>query len=226
VSIFANTNNPGNLTAPGGASLYPGQTGSYTSLNGFTYAVFGSVQDGYNALVDYVQRNLPKYSTPSAFVQHYLGTSTPNAANSNPAGYQATTAPAINSGDPNAIATAISKAEGSSLAGVNTGGGVLGNILGRNTGQTDVAGLSGNLASDFQNLLTGTVFAVENPGNIVGAAISPNNITTAQAKKATADATALNPISWIKSGGLILLGIILVGLAAFLLARGGKALAS
>lgn len=219
MSIFANTNNPGNLTDPGGAILYPNQTGSYTSANGFTYAVFASVQDGYNALVDYVQRNLAAYPTPSAFVQHYLGTSTPNSANPNPAGYQATIGPAILSGDPNAIATAISKAEGSSLSGVNT------------ASTAAPTSLLSEFGGVLNNAMLGMEFTAQNgvPAAL-GVATGITQPTTAQANAAGAaaqkDTGALNPLPWIKTGGLIVLGVLLVGIAAFLLARGGKALSN
>lgn len=221
MSIFDNTNNPGNLTAPGGALLYPGQTGAYTSGNGFTYAVFGSVSDGYNALVDYVQRHIAAYPTPAAFVQHYLGTSTPNSANANPAGYAASLSGAFSSGSPQAIATAISNAEGK-----QNGAAVAG--LGTTATPGTALGGFGDLLS---NALTGAEYTFQNGiGAGLNAAVNPNSITQAGAAKATAaankDKTALDPLPWLKTGGLIVLGIIVVSIALFLLARGGKSLAS
>lgn len=269
MSISSISNNPGNLTvayaggaggpAYGSASDidYAGQTSGYTSSNGYTYAVFDSIADGYNALVSYVQRHLGSASSAQQLAANYLGTSTPNAVNANPSGYAAQLSAAFATGNPATIATAIVGAEGNSamLGGVTaasavgygnlntsaanyTGAstnifdeGFIGSLLGRDPGQTSAFGLTGSLSQDFSNLVTGGAFAAQNGvGATLGVASGMSQPTTAQAVAATATAkqvlSATNPLTWIKSGGLIVLGVLLVGIAAFLLARGGKALSN
>lgn len=91
-------NNPGDLTVCGPGQkcdnqiIYPGQTGTATSLNGFTYAVFGAADDGFYALEDYISRHLDKWGTSSQFVGGYLGVKNlqPTSANANPSGYLST----------------------------------------------------------------------------------------------------------------------------------------
>lgn len=137
-NIGLNTNNPGNLTVNGpGSFLYPGQTGVYSSGNGFNYASFGTPQAGSNALIGWLQNNLgtnPQTSLSNVgdTLGYYLNSgfngvqNTP--ANPNAVGYAAGVASSLGMGlsdnftatqlqDPNflnQLGAAISKQEGTS----------------------------------------------------------------------------------------------------------------
>jgi len=126
-------NNPGDLTVSrNNQNLYSteGQTGVYSSPNGLFYPVFATAQDGWNALVDWIQSNIGSndansITTPSELASYYLNgsfgplqsTSLNPAANS----WLQSLLSGLGISNPNAqlsqfsptqIANAISKAEG------------------------------------------------------------------------------------------------------------------
>lgn len=83
-------NNPGDLTVSrSNPNLYAtsGQTGVYASPNGLSYPIFVNVQDGWNALIEWIQSNVgsnPNNSltTPSELASYYLnGTFGPLVSN-------------------------------------------------------------------------------------------------------------------------------------------------
>lgn len=64
MSIETQANNPLGLTVAGpgygnpAALLYPGQTGTLGASTGYTFATFGSAQDGINAGVNYIAQKI------------------------------------------------------------------------------------------------------------------------------------------------------------------------
>lgn len=196
------TNNPGNLTVnKPGQLLYPGQVGTYAA-NGFNYATFGSVQDGFNALTNYVSRHVASgWNTASKFAYGYLGTSTANAANPYPQNYAATLSKYFDPSDPSAIATGIATAEGNGkqVAGL-TGGGA--GLLEAAKGQL------GNFKIGVANFAIGAGAVANDPHAAAGALV--DSVATSafgNAFKNYASRTAL-----------IVLGVILVAGALIILA--------
>lgn len=112
--------NPGNLTVNyPGQMLYAGQTSTYSSPNGFVYAVFGTAQAGWDALVTYIN-NHAAGQTVGQILQRFGAPAQANSANPNPGAYVSnfesgsgglsTSAPAT--GNATTIAAGIATAEG------------------------------------------------------------------------------------------------------------------
>lgn len=122
-NLALENNNPGNLTVNyQGQILYPGQTGTMTSRNGFTYATFPDAQTGFAALVDYIKRHVANGVSTVGGLLNLFGAPSggANSANPNPNAYTSNfdnyTGLAPNSSilgiDPNVLAGGIATAEG------------------------------------------------------------------------------------------------------------------
>lgn len=114
-------NNPGNLTVNSpNQILYPGQTGTYSSSNGLTFATFPNGETGFAALVDYVQRKINSgVSTVGGILQLFGAPAAANHDNPNPGSYTANFVAATglqpsssDAGQAEQIAVGIATAEG------------------------------------------------------------------------------------------------------------------
>ncbi len=229
--MYGTTFNPGNLTVNRpGQFLYPGQIGTYSSPNGFTYATFPNGQTGFSALVDYIRRHVSQWGTTSQFVTGYLGTGTPNAANPYPSNYLTTVqqASGLNGSigtNYNALANGIVTAEGNPGA-VNAG--LTPGAVASNTNSNGFPGGNLNPFNWFnfnpQNIATGAQCIADpnRPGCREALATTPGGNLIAGTFGVEKALGGANLEGTLKRGAYVLLAIVLIAMALAMLAAAGK----
>lgn len=231
-SLYGTTFNPGNLTVNRpGQFLYPGQIGTYSSPNGFTYATFPNGQTGYNALVDYVQRHVQNgWGSVSQFVGGYLGTTTANSANPYPSNYLSAVqqASGLNGSigtNYNALANGIVTAEG------NPGAVNAGLTPGAVASQTNSNGFPGGnwnplnwFNFDPNNIATGAQCIADpnRPGCREAIQTTPGGSLIAGTYGVEKALGGANLETTLKRGAYVLLAIVLIAMALAMLAAGSK----